>query len=272
MTVVRAFGDAATDRGLHLGDGLFETVLVAAGRACFLAEHVTRLRSSCAALGVPRPAALAAVVSEVLPEMWTEENCPPRAALRISVTRGPWAGLPADPNAEPSLFLVLRTISAPSDRALDAVVLDAPRIDPASPLAGHKTLSWMAHVEARRRAFAAGAHVALLRTIDGDIAEADAANLFVVVGDDVVTPPLDRGILPGITRARVIATSNEDTGGAVVERRITAADLGNASEAFVTSSLAGLVPVRSIDGRALPGPGTVAARLAVRVPPDDAGR
>jgi branched-chain amino acid aminotransferase len=267
MTSFRAFANPAVDRGLHLGDGLFETVLVAAGHAAFLDRHVARLEASCDALGLPRPLDLEDGVRESLPDLWEEEGRPERAALRLTVTRGPWAGLAADERTSPDVYLVLRALGAEPPRPVDAVVLDAPRIDPSSPLAGHKTLSWMAFVEARRRAVAAGAHVGLLRTTGGDVAEADAANVFAVLAGEAVTPPLSRGVLPGITRARVLAALRE-SGRLAVERPLTDADLAAADEVFLTSSLSGVVGVRRIGGRTLAAPGPWTARIAVAVSPD----
>jgi branched-subunit amino acid aminotransferase/4-amino-4-deoxychorismate lyase len=267
VTSVRTFCDAAQQRGFHLGDGLFETVLVAAGRACLLDEHLARMARSCGALGVPAPGDLAATVAAALPSMWADEGRPALAALRISVSRGAWTGLEPRSGADdgPGVVLLLRAIDAPA-ATVDAWIVDAPRIDPASPLAGHKVLSWMDKVEARRLARAKGAGVALLRTIDGDVAEADAANLFVVVGRRVVTPPVSRGVLPGITRARVLAALRA-RGGEVEERRIDAEEVLDAGEAFLTSSLAGVQSLQRIDGRAQADQG-VASALRSEVRPD----
>ncbi|MCE9637245.1 MAG: aminotransferase class IV [Planctomycetes bacterium] len=265
MTAIRSFCESGLERGFHLGDGVFETVLVTAGRASFLGEHIERMRRSCSKLAISMPLDLLQGVSEVLPAMHAEEGSPARAALRISVSRGPWTGLGADDVTEPGVVLVLRAVSPPAV-ALDAVILDAPRIDPLSPLAGHKVLSWMDKVEARRLARARGAHVALLRTTDGDVAEADAANLFVVVGGSVVTPTLSRGVLPGITRARVLAALRS-RGATVEERRVSMDDVRNAGEAFVTSSLAGVQILRTVDGRRTPG-AALASSLREEVQPD----
>lgn len=267
MTSFRAFANAAVDRGLHLGDGLFETVLVAAGQPCLLDLHVARLEASCDALGIARPLDLGDGVREALPDLWEEEGRPERAALRLTVTRGPYAGLAPDERAASDVYLVLRALGPEPPRPVDAVVVDAPRIDPSNPLAGHKTLSWMAYVEARRRAVAAGAHVALLRTTDGDVAEADAANLFVVTGGTAVTPPLSRGVLPGITRARVLDALRE-SGRAAEVRALRDDDLEVADEVFLTSSLNGVVGVRRVDARRLAAPGPLTLRIGVAVAPE----
>jgi branched-chain amino acid aminotransferase len=122
----------------------------------------------------------------------------------------------------------------------------------------------MHHVEARRAARAAGADAALLLTVSGDVAESDAANVFAVSGGRLVTPPLDRGVLPGITRALVLRTVRA-RGAAAEERHLPLEELLAASEVFVTSSLAGVRGVASIGARTFPAPGpcTLAAANAV---------
>jgi branched-chain amino acid aminotransferase len=250
----------ADDRGLLLGDGLFETVHVLDGRAPFLDRHLARLAASAAALRLPLPSSLAATVDGALPSLHAAEGRPRRGALRVTATRGRAVVRGLTPtDGPPSLVLSLAALGDVDPRPLVAHVVAAPRIDPRDPLAGHKTLSRMALVHARRTALDRGADVALLTTIDGDVAEADAANLFVVLGGELVTPPLDRGVLPGITRARCLEAER------CVERPISRDELGRAEEAFLTSSLDGVRALSEIDGRSLAAPGPAAARLARRL-------
>lgn len=260
MTSSRGWSDAAADRGLHLGDGLFETVVVAGGRPLDLELHLERMRRSGRVLDVAVPAALEAFVAEAVPALWTREGRPARAALRISVTRGPWDGLDPPPASAPGVYLAVRALPDAAPAPAAAIVLDRPRIDPSDPLAGHKTLSWMGHVEARRRARGAGADLALLRTLDGDVAEADAGNLFVVAGGVLLTPPLDRGVLPGIRRAQVLDRWRR-AGRRAQERRIGDADLAAGDEVLVTSSLGGVRPVHRVGDRTYDAPGPAAVWL-----------
>jgi branched-subunit amino acid aminotransferase/4-amino-4-deoxychorismate lyase len=246
----------AVDRGLLLGDGLFETVLVVDGRAMFLDRHLARLTASAAALRFPLPPSLAETVDVALADLHVADGRPLRGALRVNATRGVGRGLTARAGA-PGLVVTFEAL--PDEAAttpLKARVVAAPRIDPRDPLSGRKTLSRMPFVHARRVATDRGADVALLTTIDGDVAEADAANLFVVVDGSLVTPPLDRGVLPGITRARCLQLEK------TVERTISVADLARAEEAFLTSSLDGVRPLAEIDERALGGPGVASLRMA----------
>ncbi|MCG3133314.1 MAG: Aminodeoxychorismate lyase [Planctomycetes bacterium] len=257
MTSLWTRGDPAAGSGLHLGDGLFETVLVFRGAHVRLAEHVARMRRSGAELGIRVPDDLERIVDAELARLVAAERGPERAALRIVVERGTWRGLSgAGSGSGGALVLAVRALPDAPLPPARALVLDQPRIDPAHPLAGKKTLSWMTFVEARRRAESAGADVAILRTSAGDLAEADSANLFLEIEGGVVTPPLDRGVLPGITRAHVIRRLR-DAGHDVTERRISDDDLRAASSGFLSSSLDGLRALRSVDGRNLACPGRV---------------
>lgn len=264
----RAVGDGdapwALDRGLLLGDGLFETVLVVGGEAPLLDRHLARMRRSADALGLPLPDALGDRVVESVAPLWECEGRPGRAALRISVTTGTGRGLSPADAGEPGLWIALSPAAAPDADGCApparAVILDSPRLDPGHPLAGHKTLSAMTWVHARRSANAAGGDLGLVPTLDGDVAEADSANLFAVVGDEVVTPPLDRGILPGITRERCLEALRID-GREVAERRLDPAELAGAAEVFVTSSVDGIRPVMSLGNTRIQAPGPTARWL-----------
>jgi len=251
----------AEDRGLLLGDGLFETVLVRGGAAPLLDRHLARLTASATTLRMPLPPLLAETVATALRELFESEAQPARAVLRVTVTRGRGRGL-TPPVSPAGLVITLGSLPAAADvTPLAARTVAWPRIDPRDPLAGHKVISSMARVEARIAANAAGAEVALVTTVDGDVCEADAANVFAVVDGALVTPSLDRGVLPGITRARCLEALARD-GRPAAERAVTSLEIARASEAFVTSSLNGVRPLREVDGRPLAAPGPVAAWLA----------
>ena len=102
-----------------------------------------------------------------------------------------------------------------------------------------------------------------MRNGAGALAEASAANLFLVSGDVLSTPSIDQGALPGIMRSVVLDTARE-AGMSVQERRIDESELWSASEAFLTNSLIGLCPLIEVDGQRIgsgkPGPRTAALR------------
>src|SRR6185295_6300606 len=148
------------------------------------------------------------------------------------------------------------------------LVASSVRWDPENPLASLKTTSRADYVFARIEARRAGADDALFLTIDGHLSEATSANIFLVRGGDagvgeLATPALACAILPGTTRTWLLGWAGR-VGLAPVEGWLTSADLADADEAFVCSSVAGVLPVTRFDGRPIgsgaPGPWTLRAR------------
>ena len=162
-------------------------------------------------------------------------------------------------------------VPAPSDHLARGLhlVASAVRRDPASPLATLKTTSRADYVYARLEARRAGADDALFLTIDDHLSEGTTANIFLVRRSpadnalELATPSLDCAILPGTTRSWLLAW-----GGRVrlrpFEGLLTRADLVGADEAFLSSSVAGILPVTRFDGAPIgdgtPGPWTRQAR------------
>ena len=142
------------------------------------------------------------------------------------------------------------------------------RRDPSNPLAALKTTSRADYVYARLEARRAGADDALFLTIDGHLSEGTTANIFLVrrAPDgtaELATPSLECAILPGTTRTWLLAWAAR-AGLRPVEGRLTVADLASADEAFLTSSVAGVLPVTRFAGEPIgdgrPGPWTGRAR------------
>ena len=120
--------------------------------------------------------------------------------------------------------------------------------DNAIPARGKITGSYVNAAFASEDAHAAGYDDALLLTADGHVAEASAANVFVVTDGEVATPPLVDDVLPGITRAAVMRVAR-DAGYSVVERRIDRSELYLADEVFLTGTGVQVAPISSIDDR-----------------------
>lgn len=238
---------APDDRGLTLGDGLFETVLAEDGRLASWREHVDRLARGCVALGLPAPAedrlrreALAALEAAGLDRQ--------RAAVRLSWTAGRGGrGLNRPPQTAPQL--VVQAASAPVAAGAVRLVTASIRRNESSPLSRLKTLSYLDQVLARRQAADAGADEALMLNGAGMVACAAAANIFWLAGGVVHTPALDCGVLDGVMRAAVMARSPIP----VVETRAPIETLRFAEAVFITNSLIGVRPVSAIDDSAVGG-------------------
>lgn len=264
---------SAFDRGFQLGDGVFETLRARAGRPTELAEHLERLRRSADGLDIP----LEDVEDDALAEgvralLAAEELDGPDgdASIRITASRGSIVGRGLLPLEHPRPTVVIQAWPVPPppadhlERGLHLAV-SAVRRDPENPLAALKTTSRADYVYARLEARRAGADDALFLTTDGHLSEATSANIFVVRGTELATPALACAILPGTTRTWLLRWAHE-VGLAPVEGWLTASDLATSDEAFLCSSVAGVLPVTRFEGRPIgdgrPGPWTRRAREA----------
>lgn len=247
----------ATDRGLLLGDGVFETLTAGPEGLVAGPAHLRRLGDGLRRLELPWPVRPAVLLDELRAAHARVGAA--RTVLRVAVTRGDGFTL-AGPSGPPRRVIWARP-AGPDDppRGLVArTVAWAP-----GPLADVKCTSYAEVVLLARRARALGVDELVRVDAAGDVLEAVAASVFAVVGGALWTPPLDGRILPGVTRARVLAAARR-RGLRVIEARLPGALLAAADEVFVTSSVRGVAAIVGLDGRPLgdgaPGPMTRAAR------------
>ena len=268
------------DRGFQLGDGIFETLRARSGRPTELAEHVARLCGSATGLDIALPDDVAALLAGGIAELLAADGLDGSdgdASIRITVTRGRFRGrglLPPDEAVEPTIVIQAwpATPASPThvERGLH-IVTSSIRRDPRNPLVKLKTTSRAEYVYARLEARRAGADDALFVTTDGALSEATTANIFIVrraAGDgalELATPSLECAILAGTTRSWLLGWAARN-GLRPIEGRLSARDLAIADEAFVSSSVAGVLPVTRFDGRPIGdgslGPWTRRARAA----------
>ncbi|HEY2953974.1 MAG TPA: aminotransferase class IV [Candidatus Eisenbacteria bacterium] len=237
------------DRGARDGEGLFETLRVYGGQPLHWERHMERLVVSAAELGFPVPPAPGRL-RDALAALLEAEGLAD-AVTRITVTRGVPGGRPTRCGAwievEPEGARLWK-----GARGDGARVVFSKRPFHPGPLGRHKTTSRLAYSLAREEARAMGADEALLVGADGEVLEGAVSNLFVVAGGEVRTPPLARGILPGIVRAWVLSACGS-LGLAAREAAIPRADLEQADEMFLTNSVQEVVPVAAVEDRAVRG-------------------
>lgn len=236
---------SALDRGLLYGDGLFETVRVYRGIPFALEEHLERLTSSGHILGIVLPAADWGARIQAL--LRRNELLDRDARVRITVTRGAaGTSLVPPPDFEPTVLITAEPVGEQvrthQQSGIGAVLLPFGR---EGFLSEHKTLDYLPGVLGRTLARRHKADEGLYVTGTGRVTEGTASNFFVVRDGRLVTPPI-RGILPGITRRRVIDLA-EAAGLSVAQQTVTLASLADIEEAFLTSSIAEVVPIVRID-------------------------
>jgi branched-chain amino acid aminotransferase len=250
------------DRGLLLGDGLFETLRVYRGHAFKLEDHLGRLARGAAELGIPLPLDVPDIASAVHKTLEAHRLDAASAALRITLTRGTGQrGLlpPEDPN--PNLIISVSAYHPPSiDDGFAVVTSKRARRNEGSLTARVKTLGYLDNIVAQMEAAAEGADEALLLNNKNAVVCGARSNLFAVVKGTLLTPAIEEGALPGITRAAVLHLCRE-LSVQVTETRVTLGDLAKAEEAFLCNSLMEIVPIRQADGRQIPF-GTITRRVA----------
>lgn len=231
----------ARDRGLTLGDGLFETIYCRRGIPAFLDRHLDRLRASADVLKIPfdPPADIRPIIKGLAARNdVTHAPC----ALRLTLTRGPGGRglvLPGASQTRPTLLMTMIPFRA--SEGTTSLAISEYRRSECSVSAHHKTLSYLDQILARDDAIARGASDAVLRNSVGNIACASAANLFLISAEgEIVTPQLSDGALPGIVRALLFEHA-PTIGVSIVERQISPGMLRDAP-IFLANSLTGPVP------------------------------
>ncbi len=239
------------DRSFLYGDGLFETILVRNGRPFRFEHHVARLQNGAAFLGIAMPFAAPAFHSFAVQLL--RENRSVDGVLRLTLSRG-----------------VGRRGYSPRDASQPMTVMTLhpnPLHDPAPPpqwrlvtapfrLTAHeagarvKTGNKLPQILARADAEARGADEALLLNTEGQVVEGAGSNLFWIADGTVCTPPLESGILAGVTRAVVLEICQR-RGMPTVEAGITPEALSGQDGVFLSLSTLGIVEALTLDGAAV---------------------
>ena len=236
------------ERGLHYGDGLFETIACLGGRPRFLNLHLERLARGCTRLGIEFPDR-----EELRREILAAAAAAPSAIVKVLLTRGPAVarGYATTGSEQPTrLTLRYRREDEPRN-AQDGVRVRtaALRLGENPALAGLKHLNRLEQVLARREWSDGAIAEALMFSSSGRLISGVMSNVFLVEGTRLRTPLLDRCGVAGIMR-QVVLREAARAGIAAEEAPLDAGDLARARELFLTNAVIGLRPVRVLDGRA----------------------
>jgi branched-chain amino acid aminotransferase len=256
------------DHGLLYGDGVFEGMRAYNGRVFRLTEHLDRLWDSAQAIWLEIPMTKPEMVKAVNETLTL--NGIKDGYVRLVVTRGVGT-LGLDPNkcARPSIIVIADHIALyPQElyeKGLEIVTVSVPRVHPAALSPRIKSLNYLNNILAKIEGMQAGCIEALMLNHKGELAECTGDNIFLVKGARISTPPVDAGILEGITRDAVIGLARE-MGVEVAEVALTKYDAYVADECFLTGSAAEVIPVVKIDGRTIGDgkPGSMTRKLTAK--------
>jgi len=253
------------DRGFLYGDSVFETIRTYGGRPFALAEHLARLERSAGRVYIDLPVPTSQLAREIDAALAAAAN--PESYIRLIVTRGSGPlGLDTGFEAKPLRAIIVAPLVPPApelyDEGIAVVTYRTQRVAEATDAAGTKVGNYLVAVLAMRRAREAGASEALIVDHSGAVVEGATSNVFLVRDGVLSTPPESAGILPGVTRAKLLDVA-ADLGVRVEERPLPVAEVLGADEVFVSSSIRELLPVVRVDGQPIGAcrPGPVSRRL-----------
>ncbi|MBM4001028.1 MAG: branched-chain-amino-acid transaminase [Planctomycetes bacterium] len=250
------------DHGLLYGDGVFEGIRSYRGTVFRLESHLRRLYESAKAICLEIPMTIEAMADAVYETL--RANQIQDAYIRLVVTRGSGT-LGLDPNrcGHPQVIIIADRISLyPAefyDKGLEIVTVSTIRNHSAALSPRIKSLNYLNNILAKIEGLKAGCVEALMLNSKGEVAECTGDNIFLVSRGRLLTPPIDAGILDGITRQVVIDLARE-VDWTVLEIPLTKHDVYIADECFLTGTAAEVIPVVKVDNRTIgegvPGPHT----------------
>ena len=257
------------DHGFLYGEGIYETLRTYAGQPFLFDRHMRRLRASAGMLSLPVPLAdreIEARFAETIHASGLGIGGR-EAYVRLLITRGV-GDLSYDPSVCPAptvVVIVKPQIDPPPEaykRGVTVSLVSIVRNHPASVNPLIKSNNLLNNALAMQEAVRRGAFEGVMRNYRGELAECTTANLFVVKGGVALTPPLDAGLLAGITREFLFEIGAE-LGVEVREQVLRDADLLGADEAFLTSTTREIVPIAKVDSSIIGSgrPGEVTRRL-----------
>jgi aminodeoxychorismate lyase len=236
------------DRGFLYGDGLFETIRVSNGRPFRWRQHWERLQRGAEFLRLRLPFSAEEIRS--FAGKLIQRNKMPESVLRISLSRGPGKrGYSLEGAATPCLVITLHPMPKEERKApfYWNLITSSFRLPSHNPLALFKTCNKLLHIMARAEAETKKSEEALLMNTEGIVAECSSSNLFWIEGERLFTPPLESGILPGVTRSLVIELC-PSLRVPCQEKCIKPSRLRKADGVFLTLSTFGIVGAISLDG------------------------
>lgn len=254
------------DHGFLYGEGIYETMRTYHGRPFLFDRHMRRLRRSASMIDLALPFSDEELARQIR-ETQSAATLGGEAYIRVLVTRGV-GELTYDLKATPSpsiVIIVKPQVDPPAEtyeKGVRVVIVDVVRNHPASVNPMIKSNNLMNSALAMQQALRSNAFEGVMRNYLGELTECTTSNLFIVKNNAALTPPLEAGLLPGITREFLFDIGKE-VDVRVEEKALRDDDLFRADEAFLTSTTRELVPIVMVNDHAIAGgkPGPVTWKL-----------
>ncbi|HKA84179.1 MAG TPA: aminotransferase class IV [Acidimicrobiales bacterium] len=243
------------DHGLTVGDGVFETIKLIAGRPFALRRHIERLHRSALGLGLDVPLGEARL-RDAIDDLLAAAPAGEVGRLRVTVTGGVAPPGSGRGTSGPTLIMAVAPLE-PWEPDTVAITVPWPRNE-RSAVTGLKTTSYAENVVALAEAQRVGATEAIMANLAGNLCEGTGTNVFVVRHGVLSTPPLLAGCLAGVTRALLLEELPDAD-----EDDLPMSALPEADEVLLTSSTRDVQPLRALDGRELPGAEGPVAKRAI---------
>jgi branched-chain amino acid aminotransferase len=253
------------DHGFLYGEGVYETLRTWNGRPFLFERHLRRLRRSAAMINLPIPLSdddIGCRFHDTIRAAGLGGSGDPEAYIRLLVTRG-IGDLTYDPAATPvpSVVVIVKPHVPPApsvyEEGVNVALVAVLRNHPGSLNPEIKSNNLMNNALAMQEAIQRGAFEGVMRNYRGELVECTTSNLFVVRKGEVLTPPIEAGLLPGITREFVFEIAAE-AGCRAREATLRDDDLRGADEAFLTSTTRDILAIVRVDDRPIrdgrPGP------------------
>jgi len=248
------------DHGLLYGDGVFEGIRIYHGKVFRLREHIDRLYDSARHIYLEIPMSRDQMIEAVLDAV--RVNSKHEGYIRLIITRGAGSlGLDPRKTTDPQIIIIVDDIALYPPELYESGL----EIITAATIRNHhnalnpriKSLNYLNNIMAKIEAIRGGCLEAIMLNHNGEVAECTGDNIFLVKKGVLRTPPIDAGILEGVTRNAVIELAR-GAGIPVQEVPLTRHDVYAAEECFLTGTAAEVIAVVKVDGRVLgngkPGP------------------
>ena len=250
--------------GFLFGNGIFETMRTYSGSIFKLSQHVKRLLDSCRFLGIPFEETEEELEEKIKKSLKINQVFP--AYVKVIVSSGEHGNSLTSVGSHPNLIIIIRKFTPYSrafyQKGFTGIVVSLRR-NAFSPLPLHKNLSFLENLLAKREAEDKGGEEAIFLNTEGYLAEGAISNIFLLRDEKVITPSLNSGILPGITRQTILeicATLKIP----LEQRKVELEELLRANEAFFANSLMEIMPLTRVNSHCIGGgkPGKITEKIS----------